>query len=685
MGKTKIYLSIFILSFIFNQCTFIRSNENLCDLIVTDVYWKPENPSEGDTLQFFATIKNIGKSASPKETIHGVIWRVNKGTVNWSDYHTRSLKPGESVTLTTSGGSGYFAIHGTHNLQVFVDPEWDINRIAESDKSNNAMAVQLSIAEPDESSLKMDYELPLIAANKIHLKSIDLGGYSNVRGVMGSTIEVKQGKAYTITSKGHEVGLHSPTDWHHFAYVALEDDFDIRVKVDEVISPFTNYDGAAVLVARESLDGSARILDLKALAPGSLHGNGNFSGRKVVGGNLFSGEDKLFSGGGAIDKPGNPVWLRMRRTGNRFLAYYSHDGANWNSLNSIYAEMPQIMYVGIGVSAFKFDIPVTARFSELSVSGKLAKDKPVRKTQGKGTGLLAEYFDGRNFDSYLFTRIDTLVDFNFVYGDPVDIRMGYENYSIRWTGFLEPVTSGKHTIWAVVDDGAKVWIDEELVIDSWKDQATIGLSYDVELVKDKKYPIRIEYYDGKIGGKFRLLWQNENFPLERIPTSQLHPAETNAELYSPKVQTERITQLIEAENAELAGSARVVYQPFASSSQTVEIPAENGAGLTWKGIDGGKGGVHYFNIIYYSPNPSWLESIKNIYVNSQLIDQYHFFPPGDGGGSYFLKVALEPGKENSIAIVHEENSRGNLFIDFLGIDNSFPVLPVLPAYYKNTP
>jgi hypothetical protein len=435
MQKTKIFPAIFILSFFLNQCTTIGSKENLCDLIVTDVFWKPENPREGDTLEFFATIKNIGRSDSPSGIAHGVIWRVNNGTVNWSDYHTGSLKPGESVTLKTSGGSGYFAIQGTHKLQVSVDPEWDINRIAESDKSNNTMIAQLVVAESDENILKLDYDLPLIDAKKLHLKSIDLGGYSNIRGVMGGTVVVEEGKAYTITSKGHEVALHSPADWHHFAYVALDGDFDIRVRVDEVISPFTNYDGAAVLVVRESLDGSARILDLKALVPGSLHGNGNFSGRKVVGGNLFSGEDKLFSGGGAIDTPGNPVWLRMRRTGNRFLAYYSHDGKRWNSLNSIYAGMPQIMYAGIGVSAFKFDIPVTARFSELGVSGKLAEVRPVNRTKGNGTGLLAQYYDGRNFDTYLFSRIDTLIDFNFVYGDPVDIRMGYEDYSVRWTGF----------------------------------------------------------------------------------------------------------------------------------------------------------------------------------------------------------------------------------------------------------
>ncbi len=655
--------------------------DDLCDLIITRIGWSPEIPTEGDNITFTATIKNIGKAPSPEGVIHGVIWRVNNGTVHWSDYHTGSLNPGESVTLETSGGIGYYAIKGIHKLEVSVDPEWDINRISESDKTNNSLVKKLAVSESGAGQLCLDYELPLIASENIKLKRIDLGGFSNIHGKVGNTVVVEEGNAYTITSRGYEVALHSPCDWYHFAYLEMNGDFDIRVRVDEIVAPHTNYDGSAVIVARESLDGSARALDIKSLVPGSLHGNGNFSGRKVVGGNLFAGYDKLFPGGGAIDKTGTPVWLRMRRTGNRFLGYYSHDGTDWNSLNSIYSDMPEQMYVGLGVSAFNLNTPVTARFSDLIVYGKKAAKTIPDHIEGTGTGLTGDYYNGRDFEEYLFSRIDPLIDFKFEYGDPVDIRMGYENYSIRWTGYLEPLTSGKHTLYFVVDDGARIWIDNELVIDQWIDQATTGLSYIVHLNEGNRYPLRIEYFDGKIGGNARLLWQAEGIPLERIPSSQLYPDERDIVPFNPKVHEERVTSLTEAENTIIIGNSEIIYMPFASMSKVVEIPATEGSGIKWNGIDGGSGGVHYLNIRYYSPHNSWLECTKNIYVNGKLIDRYHFFPPGEGGGSYYLKTELEPGNDNSIAIMHESGSKGNLFVDFLGIDNSFPLLPLAPSFY----
>ncbi len=650
----------------------------LCDLVITNVSWTPEQPKQGDTLTFTATIMNIGRAASPNGVIHGVIWQINKGTVHWSDYYTKSIKPGESVTLNTSGGIGYYAIQGTHTLDVYVDPEWDVNRIAETDKSNNHYSTELVIAAAMDKDTGQ-VVLPLIPSSEIHLTSADIGGFANIPGEMGKTVVVDQGQAYTITSKGHEIALHSACDWHHFAYLVLEGDFDIHVRVDEVVAPFTNYDGSGALVARASLDGSSPLIDIKALVPGSLHGNGNFSGRKVVGGNLFAGEDKLFRGGGAISEKGNPVWLRMHRQKNRFFGYYSHDGVLWNSLNSIYAEMPEKMYVGIAASPFGFDIPVTVRFSNLKVHGFQARKSPPDFNWGSGMGLNADYFDGRNFETPLFSRIDSVADFSFEYGNPVDLRMGYENYSIKWAGFLQALSSGKHTIYVVVDDGVRLWFNEELVIDEWHDQAATGFKFEVELARGIKYPLAIDYFDGKIGGMVRLLWESENMPLTRIPASQLYPAKNDIQPHLAEKQTERITSLTEAEHTILLGDARVISKPFASNEKATEIPPREGAGLRWKNIDGGQGGIHYLNVVYQTPETSWLNSTKDIYVNGQLIDQYHFFP--EGVKSYHLKIKLKPGNENSISIQHGPHSKGTLYVDFLGIDNSFPDLPLAPARY----
>jgi hypothetical protein len=280
MIRSFLQIALVVMIMMTGTLTATIAREPLCDLIITHVDWTPSAPMEGDMITFTATIKNIGLAATPAGVVHGVVWRVNNGTVNWSDYHTLSLEPGESVTLETNGGTGYYAIHGMHTLDVFVDPVWDINRIAEADKSNNSFSTKLVIDRKENGYEARTAALPLMKQEDVHLICSDIGGFAHTPGEMGNTVVVEAGNAYTITSRGHEIALHSPCDWHHFAYIALDGDFDVRVRVDNITAPHSNYDASGALVARESLDGSARILDLKALMPGSLHGNGNFSGRK---------------------------------------------------------------------------------------------------------------------------------------------------------------------------------------------------------------------------------------------------------------------------------------------------------------------------------------------------------------------------------------------------------------------
>jgi hypothetical protein len=239
------------------------------------------------------------------------------------------------------------------------------------------------------------------------------------------------------------------------------------------------------------------------------------------------------------------------------------------------------------------------------------------------------------------------------------------------------VKSGKHTIYVVADDGVRVWINNQLRVDGWKDQATTGFGFDIDLQQGEKYPIRIDYYDGKIGGKIRLLWQSETMPLARIPARQLYPDKDDLIAYTEKKLTERITSLTEAENTTVTGAARAIYSAFASAEKAVEIPPVIGSGLRWENIDGGTGGIHYLNIVYNTPEKSWLDCTKDIFVNDQLIDQYHFFP--EGTKSYHLKIELNPGQHNTIAIKHGERSAGSLFVDFLGIDSKHPVMPLSPS------
>jgi hypothetical protein len=117
------------------------------DLVVTDFSMSPASPVTGDTVTFSATIKNEGIGPTPASTISGVRFKVDGTTTSWSDNYTSSIASGASVTVTANGGpsgsSTWTATSGSHSIEAYVD---DINRIAESNETNNVLTTTISVA-----------------------------------------------------------------------------------------------------------------------------------------------------------------------------------------------------------------------------------------------------------------------------------------------------------------------------------------------------------------------------------------------------------------------------------------------------------------------------------------------------------------------------------------------------------
>ena len=116
------------------------------DLVVTDITYTPATPQTGNEVTFSAVVKNQGTGATPSGTICGVLFSVDGTSVNWSDNYTSSIAAGASVTLTATGGpnskSSWTATTGTHTFTALVD---DINRISESNDSNNSYSKSVTI------------------------------------------------------------------------------------------------------------------------------------------------------------------------------------------------------------------------------------------------------------------------------------------------------------------------------------------------------------------------------------------------------------------------------------------------------------------------------------------------------------------------------------------------------------
>lgn len=148
--------------------------------------------------------------------------------------------------------------------------------------------------------------------------------------------------------------------------------------------------------------------------------------------------------------------------------------------------------------------PVTkAMYHTIKSQGKVIDNRYLQGDDGV-QGLKVEYFNGRNFETKVGDNRDKCIDFNWSGGPPQNLSE--TNYSIRWSGYVVPEENGKYEIGLTGDDGYRMWLNDKLVVDSWKEQGATYRSKELNLKKGKKYKIKVEYFQSGGGAEIKLSW-----------------------------------------------------------------------------------------------------------------------------------------------------------------------------------
>ena len=110
-----------------------------------------------------------------------------------------------------------------------------------------------------------------------------------------------------------------------------------------------------------------------------------------------------------------------------------------------------------------------------------------------GDGLVGDYYWGVNFDRLVLSRRDTTIDFDWNFRAPGP-GLPNEYFSVRWTGWLLAPATGRFLLQARVDDGMRVWVDDELVLDEWRPQVVSDFTATVTLKQGTAHRLRVEYF-----------------------------------------------------------------------------------------------------------------------------------------------------------------------------------------------
>jgi len=142
--------------------------------------------------------------------------------------------------------------------------------------------------------------------------------------------------------------------------------------------------------------------------------------------------------------------------------------------------------------------------------------------EGTGTGLKADYYSGKSFNTFKLTRTDPQVKFNWGELSP-NALLPVDNFSVRWTGTIEPRFSGTYTFYLTSDNGRRLWVNDQLIIDKWISDYDITYTGTITLKEMTKCNIKVEYFEDAGGANINLEWGSNYETREVIPQSQLYP------------------------------------------------------------------------------------------------------------------------------------------------------------------
>jgi len=152
-------------------------------------------------------------------------------------------------------------------------------------------------------------------------------------------------------------------------------------------------------------------------------------------------------------------------------------------------------------------------------------------TTFNGGGVKVDYFSNRTLSGQ--PAVTLLEDqISHFWGDGPIVGLLYDNVSARWTADLEIAIADVYTFSTTSDDGIRLWLDDQILINNWTDHGPMDdYSRPIELAAGV-HRLRVEWYDLQAGATLQLWWETPSMDRRIIPAGPLQPPLT-AEPISP--------------------------------------------------------------------------------------------------------------------------------------------------------
>ncbi|MEN6326640.1 MAG: PA14 domain-containing protein [Syntrophomonas sp.] len=174
-------------------------------------------------------------------------------------------------------------------------------------------------------------------------------------------------------------------------------------------------------------------------------------------------------------------------------------------------------------------VPASAFYVCQNHYSKYSSPVHVNALQASGTGLKGEYYTGAQTVVEGDAGIAHTVE-----GENINGEWGLESpapgipeddFSARWTGYLEARYTEDIILQIVSDDGVRMWIDDNLVLDKWEAASNVLHEVSIPMENGKFYKIKVEYNDLYGSATCVLYWKSDAEDREVIPAKYLYSSQ----------------------------------------------------------------------------------------------------------------------------------------------------------------
>ncbi|MBN1900936.1 glycoside hydrolase family 3 C-terminal domain-containing protein [Candidatus Sumerlaeota bacterium] len=245
----------------------------------------------------------------------------------------------------------------------------------------------------------------------------------------------------------------------------------------------------------------------------------------------------------------------------------------------------------------------------------MAEESKFEHTTPEGVvkdGLWAEYFKNKGLKGKP-ARKDSVSKINFNWGEGGPEGVGVDEFSIRFTGRIKPEKDGLYLFSTRSDDGIRVFLDGERILNDWSNHAERIQSVVRELKANRTYDIKIEYYEDKGLAVAQFGWKYQEVGRDSKAVALAGKADVAVVCvgFRPSEESEGSDRSF----ALLPGHAELIVSVSQVNPRTIVV-LNSGGGVAWDGwlegvpallhawYPGQEGGTAIAEILFGDVNPS---------------------------------------------------------------------------------